>query len=167
MSDRKALTSARLRDAVHYDEATGVFTWVNPNKFGPRKAGARAGSQRRDGYRGIMIDYVRYFEHRLAWLYVHGVMPEEEIDHINMDPSDNRLANLRVATRSQNEQNKNNPAHNTSGRRGVVWCASRGKWQAQIMLGGKTHFLGRFDDKDDAFRARRQAESVMFGDFAR
>jgi hypothetical protein len=160
------ISQDRVRDALDYDPETGIFLWKNPNKFGPRRTGQIAGCIQSTGYRRIMIDYVRYFEQYLAWVFVYGTHPVNEIDHINKNPGDNRIRNLREATRSQNEQNKGKPITNTSGIRGVVWCASREKWQAQLMLDKKMKFLGRYNTKEEAVIARKSAEKEFYGEFA-
>jgi hypothetical protein len=98
------LTQEMLRKVIHYDPATGQFTWLkigNTNGF----AGKVAGSLDQQGYRRISV-YSRFYKaHRLAWLYIHGVWPEPEIDHINRIRDDNRIENLRVADRLLNMRN--------------------------------------------------------------
>ena len=83
---------SELQILFDYDSKTGWFT--NRYSRGRAKAGERAGSPTGHGYRKITIDYKRYYEHHVVWFYIHGVLPSE-IDHINGDPSDNRIENLR------------------------------------------------------------------------
>jgi hypothetical protein len=114
-----------------------------------------------------MIRGRRFQAHRLAWLYVYGEWPNGAIDHINRDPGDNRISNLRLATPTQNNANRARPACNTSGVKGVSWIGKSRKWQAQITVHGRQKYLGRFSEKDLAVQAYRKAASAYFGEFAR
>lgn len=142
---------ARLRELLHYDAETGVFTWL-VNR-GPARIGAIAGSKTGHGYIVISIDCQRYYAHRLAWLYVFEEWPEDQIDHKNGNGCDNRIANIRECTNAQNCQNLGVHRSNTSGLTGVRWDQSRSKWAAQIRKGGKIIPLGRFNTKEAAYQA--------------
>lgn len=100
------LTQEYLRRILDYDPETGIFRWrARPERsrqWNTRYLGAKAGSLMQIGYRAIIIDGKHNYEHRIAWLYCYGEWPPTIIDHINGCPSDNRLANLRLATHSQN-----------------------------------------------------------------
>jgi hypothetical protein len=158
------LTQARLRELLHYEPETGLWTWLlSPTNC--VRAGAEAGSINVHGYWVIKILGKLYYAHRLAWLYVHGYFPPELIDHINSDKSDNRIANLREASHSQNNQNRGAPWHNRLGMKGIYRVPS-GRYVAQIMYGGIKHYLGTFDTLQEAKLARRQAELQLFGEFA-
>lgn len=156
-----ALTAKRLRECVDYNPATGVFTWINAS--GRRtKNGDRAGSfNRAIGYRVIGIDGVRYYEHRLAWLWMTGAWPEKDIDHKNRNKSDNRWENLREATMAQNIANIGSWRHNTSGLKGAHWSKAAQRWSSRL---GKRH-LGLFDTKEDAHAAYVKAATQKFGEF--
>jgi len=159
------LTAERLRDVLNYDPETGVFTWRK--RISIRiKVGSRAGRVNWKGYRMIGIDGALIMEHRLAWLYVYGEWPDRQIDHINRDKSDNRIANLRLATNSQNHINKGLQKNNTSGFKGVIWEPSLGKWRARIKINGKNKYLGVHRTREAAAAARRVAEQRHFGEFA-
>lgn len=96
--------------------------------------------------------------HRLAWLYVNGSFPKNEIDHINRIRSDNRIANLRPASNLENAQNRSRSSNNTSGRSDVTWNKKTKKWRARLTVGYKRMHLGYFESLDDAFSARAQAK---------
>jgi len=158
------LTADRLRDVLEYFPDTGDFVWRSQR--GSRGiAGARAGTVGRAGYLQIQIDRTLYYAHRLAWLYVHGEWPAVEIDHRNRDPLDNRIANLREANRSQNEQNKRRRGDNSSGFKGV-FRRPEGTYYAQIKRDGKTRCLGTFQTAYEAHLAYCRAAEELFGTFA-
>lgn len=149
------LSQTRLKELLTYDKDTGVFTWRR-RRGGKAAVGRCAGARDFYGYVVIRLDGVLYKAHRLAWFYSHGVWPEENIDHINRDKSDNRLKNLRLAGQSLNMHNANRRA-GSSGVVGVTWDAQRRKWHARIKIDYVNKFLGRFDKKDAAIKAREEA----------
>ena len=99
------------------------------------------------------------------------IFPEKEsgvvVDHINGNRLDNRAENLRLVNRAQNNMNKGLRSNNTSGHTGVAWDKSKGKWVAQIQIGGKAKFLGRYTDIEKAIKARTEAEEKYFGEYRR
>jgi len=104
----------------------------------------------------------QYLAHRLIWLYVYGKFPDDQIDHINGDPSDNRIENLRDVTNQENNKNRSKNCNNTSGHIGVCWDKDAEKWRARIDVNGGTKHLGYFNVLEDAVAAR-QAASVKYG----
>lgn len=103
------------------------------------------------------------YVHRLAWLYVHGEWPTEQIDHINQNPVDNRIANLRPADKSQNVQNID-AAYGSSGYRGVSFdsrCGDGNSWRARIMVDGKSHSLGYYATAEEAHDAYLAAKREL------
>ena len=159
MNQSHETTAERIRDILDYDSASGRFTWVRPS--GRRaKAGSAAGANHGLGYLTIGIDGRRYFAHRLAWLYVHGVWPRHEIDHINGVRDDNRISNLREATKLQNMQNCHFPtdAKPKSGFRGVYWYGRSNCWVARIGYFGKEKFLGYFANPEDGHKKYLEAK---------
>jgi len=158
------VTFERVRELLDYDPATGAFTWrVAPSRS--VKAGSRAGRINGHGYRRIKIDRRLYQASRLAWLYMTGAWPAGEIDHINRIRDDERIANLREATRREQEGNKGLQANNTSGNRGVYWHTQKWRWAAQIYTSGRNRHLGLFATKEDAAAAYDAAAREHFGEF--
>lgn len=160
--------AALVREKLDYDPETGVFLWKKSPRLGI-EAGERAGTARRSGYRLISIRwYGQIFEHRLAWLYVYGVAPSDEIDHIDGNPSNNAISNLREATSSQQKMNKRVQSNNVSGLKGAYFHACRHgkKWRSQIKVGRRLIFLGYFDTPEEAHRAYCVASKKYFAEFA-
>lgn len=152
-----SLTVERLRELLHYDEVTGVFT--RRVSAGTRKAGTVSGCARPDGYIGISIDARDYKAHRLAWFYVHEKWPDEQIDHINGARHDNRLVNLRECTNAENHQNLGRHADNNTGYQGVTFRKKTGRWIAQITRDGQNIYLGVHATPEDAHAAYLEAKA--------
>lgn len=149
------LTQARLKELLHYNPDTGVFTRITG--VSGHSVGLRVGSNHGMGYRSVGVDRIRYYEHRLAWLYMHGEFPEHQIDHINHDTSDNRIENLRRVTNIENQRNRSMSKNNTSGIMGVSFCKQTSKWVAEIKVNYRKINLGRFNTIQEATRAREAA----------
>ena len=160
------MTVEELRGLLSYDQETGIFTWKT-NRRGRVKAGDIAGKVNRHGYRQIKICGVSYMAHRLAWLFVHGRMPENELDHINRDQLDNRASNLREASRLDNCRNVGGWSNKKSGLPlGVTYDNTRGKFMARASLDGVSKNLGRFDTAEEADKAAKKARTEFYGVFA-
>ena len=158
----------RLRELLHYDPETGVWTWrVNRGRF--YKKGQPAGTICLAGYRRITIDGRMHKASRLAFYYMTGFFLPRSIhmDHKNGVRDDDRWQNLRPATPRQNAQNKALTCRNKSGRVGVCRSDRPGKWVAHITIAMRTLRLGHFEDITDAIDAREAAEREHFGEFAR
>lgn len=151
-----------IRERLNYDPETGVFVWryceAMRREWNTRWAGKDAGSFSGDRYRRIRINGGLHLAHRIAWIITHGDWPADQIDHINGDPSDNRISNLRTVSNAENGRNQAIRSDNTSGVMGVCWDKSRGKWQASIMVDQRQIHIGRFTDLADAIAARAAAE---------
>ena len=160
-----ALTQARLKELVHYDLETGVFTARTARPHRPE--GAVVGHPNRQGHILICVDGRKVSAHRLAWLYVTGEFPDGDLDHRNTDPGDNAWANLRRCTHRQNLQNCSLPSNNTSGFKGVFKRPGRPRWMARIRVDGRLKSLGDFDAPNAAARAYDAAAVAHFGEFAR
>lgn len=136
------ITYERLRELLDYSSETGLFTWKVDRRRA--RAGAVAGRRHPNGYTYITVDYQHYRAHRLAWLWVFGVWPNGDIDHINRERSDNRISNLRSVTKSENQQNRSINSNNKSGFMGVSWHGKSLRWQAHIRTNGKSRNLGTY-----------------------
>jgi hypothetical protein len=168
------ITPERLRRLLDYDPGTGWLWWKSRPRaefksdrayraFEARNVGKRAfTATTRNGYKTGRADNKQLFAHRVIWAIVHGEWPPEDIDHINGDKSDNRILNLRIASRSDNCKNR------------AGWGASRylgvsrapnGKWRARINLHGKERGLGVFNAEEEAFAAYLNAAKALHGEF--
>jgi hypothetical protein len=155
------LTQRRLKELFFYDQDTGLFTRIKSVKG--NAAGALSNCKNVKGYVQIMIDYKNYTAHRLAWLYINGRWPHEQIDHINRLKDDNRIANLKEVNNSENQLNIDVRKHNTSGFTGVVKNSKTNKWVAQIIRNKKRYYLGSYNFAHDAAEAvaKKDAELKM------
>lgn len=162
-----ALTVERLRELLHYDPETGVFTW-KVNRGHMARAGLVAGNLRSDGYRQIKVDGVLYRAHRLAWFHVTSKWPEGDLDHENLRKDDNRFDNLRPATDSQNKANVSANSNNRLGVKGVYFRGHLSRpFVASIQVNGRKRHLGCFETAEEAGAAYALAASSHFGEFAR
>lgn len=163
---KQTLTAERARELLDYFPETGEFRWKVGR--GGRASGSIAGHVDLDGYRRIRIEGALYLAHRLAWLIAHGSWPTLEIDHRNVVPGDDRIDNLREATRAQNHQNIGLRSDNTSGFKGVSFDRINRKWVARIRVpAGRYKNLGRFPTPDEAHEAYIDAARDLYGEFAR
>lgn len=177
----KVVSPNVLRDLVHYEPDTGALIWK------PRGATQFSGSGRQtaehncaiwngkyagtpafnhvrsNGYLGGKLRGRNYKAHRFAWAVFFGEWPTHDIDHINRDRADNRLVNLRAATRSENLRNTGLGHRNRSGVTGVSWARERAQWNAKIGVNGKQVNLGYFDTLEQAVEARRSGEALYWG----
>jgi hypothetical protein len=158
------VTRARLRELLHYDPETGEFRWLKSVKRS-LQSGDIAGTIDSQGYRRIIINGRIYRAHHLAWLYMRGNWCSLVIDHRDGDPANNRWANLRSATRSQNSANRRLHRNNVCGLKGVSPYGRR--WCATICKNGRIHHLGIFLTPQAAHAAYVEAARKLFGEFAR
>jgi hypothetical protein len=150
------LTHQQLMALLRYNPDTGEFSRAIPGK-------QKIGSVTTNGYIGIRVNYRRYLAHRLAWFYVNEEWPSSELDHINGDKTDNRIANLRLATRSLN--NANTKCRSKSGLKGVVLI--KYGYRAGITINKRFHYLGTYETPEEAHAAYCRAAKKAFGDFHR
>lgn len=156
-----------LLKRLSYDSETGIFTRMPyaDSKGRRYKGGPARPLNKGNGYFRIALMGGQFNYARLVWYYVHGKWPDGEIDHINRNPADNRIANLRIASHHENMQARVEYRTPKSGYRGVHKVMS-GRYQAQISVGGKKRHLGIFDTKDEAYAAWCAAALVLRGQFA-
>lgn len=152
----------RIRSVLDYDQATGVFRWRYDRK-GVR-GGTIAGGIAVHGYWRLHVDGKTWWAHRLAWFYVYGEVPTLEVDHIDGNRSNNAIANLRLATRRQNQINKKMTKAPKSGYRGVR--KQDQKWRADIRIAGVRKYLGVFDTPELASAAYAKEAAKHHGEFA-
>lgn len=159
------LTQSQLKECLHYNPDTGDFTWIKPlaNRM---HAGDIAGAKDKSGYIYIKFNSKKYSGHRLAWFYIHGEFPGCDIDHINLKRNDNRIKNLRKASRSENLQNTVLRKDNTSGVKGVSWCSLTKRWLARCGVNGTRYQLGRYDSIEGAINAVMEFREEHHGEFA-
>lgn len=157
------ISYGEVQKLLRYEPKTGKFFWLVMQGRG--RAGDIAGSLNNRGYIKIVINRRDFMAHRLAWLLTTGEMPSADIDHINGDRADNRITNLRPATRSQNCRNRGKNSNNTTGFKGVH--INRGRYRALICHRGEFIHLGLFDNPEDAHAAYSEAARRLHGRFAR
>jgi len=164
MKKRRRLTAERLHELLDYDPATGVFTWLEQR--GRVKAGDVAGTITDDGVY-VRVDGRRYPASHLAHLWMTDEWPPAQINPRDGDAANVRWANLRSVTHSQKLCNRGKQQNNSVGLKGVTFNRRRRKFQAQICVATKRHFLGYFPTAELAHRAYRRAARQMHGEFAR
>jgi HNH endonuclease len=147
---------------LDYDASTGTLSWKVSNKV----AGTLS-THRGRRYRRIKIKKRIYMVHQLIWLLETGQWPDRDVDHIDGDGTNNRISNLRLASRRENMGNQVRHRDNNSGCKGVSWHKGAGKWQAGIGHNNRRIHLGLFDNLNDARRAYAEAANRYFGAFAR
>lgn len=153
------MTQDELKEKMHYDPETGVFTRINHYYKGS------TGTKTHRGYIDITIQYKKWAAHRLAWLYVYGYLPEHQVDHINGIRDDNRICNLREAKAIDNLRNSGIRSDNTSRIKGVSWSKDSKKWKATASLNSKSIHLGFFTDKMLAAEAYQEFAKTHHGEF--
>lgn len=154
---------SRVLELLEYCPETGIFKWkVN-------RGAARIGrvlTPNAEGYIKVRIDGKQHQCHNLAWWIYYGEKPDGLVDHKNCDTTDNRIENLRLATRKGNADNASKRKDNKSGVKGVSWKASHSRWVAQCSHLGKVHHLGLFEDLDEAKKVVVEFRSKHHGEFA-
>lgn len=153
------VTQNRLHQLFEYDQEKGCF--IRKINAGSSKVGDIAGCVNSIGYVQIYVDGKNYTGHRLAWLYVNNEWPDCDIDHIDGNRSNNAISNLRLASRSQNNQNvKSCRSDNKSGYLGVSFHKQMSKWCARIKIGTVYKHLGLFNTPEEASNAYIEAKRL-------
>lgn len=159
------LTQQDLKEQLHYDKNTGLFTRIKIIQNSHAKVGDIAGNSHHSGYVFIRVNGKLYQAHRLAFLYMTGNFPVDCVDHINGIKNDNKWCNLRNATRSQNMKNRVMTKGNKTGYKGVV--ANGKKFKAVARLNGKPNYLGTFKTAIEAHEVYKQYAKKHHGEFYR
>lgn len=153
-----------LRTILDYDKDTGLLSWKTTGSGRKHKI---AGSKKDDGYIGVKVNGKAYPAHRIAFAFEYGYVPTN-VDHINGKKDDNRICNLRAASRQQNAANRVKlNVNNTSGFRGVYWNKERKAWEVTIRYNGKLIFCGRYKDIQKAHAAHIAKGRELHGEFFR
>jgi hypothetical protein len=157
----ESISQEYLKSILNYNPDTGIFTWKINKSIGT-KSNDIAGAINDKGYVKISINSKGHSAHRLAWLYMNGVYPPNQIDHINKVRSDNRFKNLRLATNKQNQENTSIRKDNSSGTTGINWRKDLEKWQVRIQSHGKRITVGIYSGLELAIEAREKAEEKYY-----
>jgi len=153
------ITQEQLQQRLWYSPDVGIFMWLVG-----RRRGKLAGKINKNGYIQIKIDGIWYYAHELAWFYVYGCWVKN-LDHSNTIRWDNKLDNLRKASRSQQRMNSVNSVRNNTGQRGVSYCKLTGTYRARITINRRCFELGRYATLEAATSVY-EAEAVrLFGEF--
>ena len=158
-----------LDTALRYDPNTGKLYWTGINRHATRAVpGREAGYLSNNGYIEIRYKGKNLRAHRVAWFLYTGNDPGNmSIDHVNGDPQDNRINNLRLATPTENSRNRSKKKIGSSSRyKGVTWYARYNKWLAQIRVEGKATYIGYYSTELEAHKAYCEVAAQMFGQFA-
>jgi hypothetical protein len=148
------LTQKRLKELLDYNHSTGIFTWkVRRNQYAVK--GAAAGTLNKNNYIQITIDGQIHYAHRLVFLFLEGHLPEGIVDHLDGNPSNNCIENLRVCSDRDNASNKQR--HREGSLVGAYWSKTRNKFVSQIKIQGKSRHLGQFDTAIEAHTAYLKA----------
>lgn len=160
---RNDLTAEYVRSILDYEPETGLLRWKvqRPSHRGKVQPGKVAGTSRGGTRIKVGIDGHEYMAHRLIWLIVTGRWPEYEIDHKNLNGTDNRWDNLRPATSGQNQSNRPLRSHNRSGTTGVCFANRERRWLVTI----NKKYVGTFRTKEEAIAARKEAEKQIHKEF--
>lgn len=154
------ITQERLKQLLHYNHETGVFTRIESNRTD--RLGKQPGSRNTKGHIQIRLDGTLYVAHRLAWLYMNGGFPVNQLDHIDGDKTNNKITNLREATNKQNQENVPLQVNNTSGYRGVSFDKRLKKFRAYVCHNRQKITLGLFDTAELAASAAKKARDQLF-----
>jgi hypothetical protein len=156
------ITQEYLKAILDYCPETGVFTWIKTHLCSNKKPGDIAGHiHPKTGYVSITIDRKFNAAHRLAFLFMTGSYPKNDVDHINHVKHDNRWSNLRDVTNTINHQNKKMRKNNTSGVSGVYLDKASGKWEVRLRFNKETHYFGRHESKEEAIEIRHEQARIL------
>lgn len=168
---RNDLTAEYVRSILDYNPETGEFRWKYRSDVGKawntRYSGNKTGYIGSDGRLHVTINNKPYLIHRIAWIYVYGFWPKYEIDHIDGNPINNVISNLRECSATENMRHRGRQSNNKCGLKGVHWAKNVKKWRARIRVDCKDLHLGLFDTSEQAHKAYCDAAEKYFGEFSR
>lgn len=154
---------SEVKKLLRYDEKTGLFTWIG-TRSGVLGKDSVAGTVDKKGYIRITVLGKEVMAHRLAWLYVHGTWPENQIDHIDENKSNNAITNLRVVTNGENCCRRGPQKNNTSGVKGVT--GYEGCWRVRVGAPGEGRkHLGYYKTLKEAEQVAREAREKLHKEF--
>lgn len=160
------MNNLNIKDYLQYYNETGNFIWIKSTKTN-KPLHKKAGSITTNGYLIIRFNKTRYYAHRLAWFFIYGNIPNNQIDHINGITNDNSINNLRLCSDSTNRLNTGMWKTNTTGYKGVTYSKSRNKYVAQATLQYKHYTLGYFDTAKEASNKYQEFAKNNHGEFYR
>lgn len=164
-SYKAVLTLENVRDHIDYIPATGELVWKKPTSRRVR-VGSRIGTPSKEGY--LICSFLKYRTsvHRLIWFFHNGEWPNGEIDHLDMNRTNNRIENLRVVNRSDNVSHSGRRIDNVSGLKGVSWNSARKHWVMQIQRGSQK-IWSRFFSAQEAYANYVKWAAYLDGNFLR
>lgn len=153
-----------LKKFLKYDD--GKLVWIQRPRFSRIEVGSEAGKLRPDGYKRVGVLGKNHYVHRLVFEMFHGYCPDY-VDHIDGDRSNNRIENLRAATKVENGGNRKKESNTSSKYKGVSWIKAHQKCKSYIYIANKPKHLGYFSDEEEAALAYNTEALQVFGEFAK
>lgn len=158
---------SEMKKWISYNPTTGEILWIKYKAGSRNKIGDPAGYLNGDGYRVIVFNYKKWRAQNIAWLFHYGEMPNCIIDHIDLNPLNNRISNLRKATKAQNSMNTGLKKNSTTGYKGVSVSKSTGKFKSYIKINREQISLGSYLNAIDAAKAYDRAAFKLYGEFCK
>lgn len=162
MKPKHSITKDRAQEVFDYKD--GELIWIKPSKHKPQLLGKNAGYMKQTGYKEVCLDGVQIMVHRVIYIWHFGEF-EDLLDHKNGNIQDNRIENLRIATKAQNNANVGS-RKNKSGVRNVYWRKDLQKWQVTVRKDKKNNHVGYFKTMEEARQAAEEASIKLHGDFS-
>jgi hypothetical protein len=169
---KNQITQDILKYLFDYDENSGRFTHKEISGRHPNRNVRFSGKFAdcvldKDGYRKLSAKEIGSVRaHRMAWIYYYGEQPPEIIDHINGDPADNKIKNLRAASKNQNRWNSTHQNRNKLSQRGISLNGKNG-FRVRVTVNGQYHYIGRFKTLEEAIKRRDEAHKTLYGAYAK